>query len=364
MRILSGDIGGTKTRIALADVVSGKIEIRREESYPSADYRSLESITAEFLGSTPDTLLPQGAGFGVAGPVRNNRCETTNLPWLIDGRAMERALNVPAVHLLNDLEATARGIGALSGSDLYELHPGNPDPAGNISVIAAGTGLGEAGMCRHGEGVRPFASEGGHTDFAPTDELEFGLQQFLSRQYGHVSWERVVSGIGIADIYRFLCHHLGADTPPWLREQLERGDAGAAISEAAQSSRCEICERTMDLFVQLYGREAGNHALKVMATGGVYLGGGIAPKILRRLRKPEFLAAFFAKGRMEPLMRNMPVRVILNDRAALYGSTLSAAAACSGEEGPRSAAPRRPGAAPASTAAPARRRGKSPSFGH
>ena len=233
MRILSGDIGGTKTRIALVDVVAGNIEIWHEETYPSADHRSLETIVREFLGKV-DTL-PQGVGFGVAGSVRNNRSETTNLPWVIDARAMEHSLNLPHVHVINDLEATAWGIGALSESDLYELHPGNRDPAGNISIIAAGTGLGEAGMCRNGEGVRPFASEGGHTDFAPANELEFALLQFLSRHYGHVSWERVVSGIGIADIYRFLCHHENAEPPPWLREQLHSGDAGAAISRAADS---------------------------------------------------------------------------------------------------------------------------------
>ena len=327
MRILSGDIGGTKTRIALVDVVTGTIEIRREETYPSADYHSLEAIVREFL-SMADTL-PQGAGFGVAGPVRNNRSETTNLPWVIDARAMEHGLNLPFVHVINDLEATAWGIGALSGSDLHELHPGNPDPVGNIAIIAAGTGLGEAGMCRDGDGVKPFASEGGHTDFAPANELELALLQFLSRHYGHVSWERVVSGMGIADIYRFLCHHEDANTPPWLREELHSGDAGAAISRAADSGRCSICNRTLELFVHLYGREAGNHALKVMATGGVYLGGGIAPKILQRLQEPEFLAAFFSKGRMEPLMRSMPVRVILNDRAALYGAALAAARVCS-----------------------------------
>ncbi len=327
MLILSGDIGGTKTRIALIDMNGGHVEIRREETYLSVDYHSLEAIVGEFLGRA-DTR-PQSTGFGVAGPVRNNRSETTNLPWVIDAQAMAHGLNLPNVHVINDLEATARGISALSEPDLHELHPGNPDSTGNISIIAAGTGLGEAGMCRDSDGERPFASEGGHADFAPSNEVEFALFQFLSRHYGHVSWERVVSGMGIADIYRFLCYHEGANTPPWLREELHSGDAAAAISRAADSGRCATCDKAMELFVNLYGREAGNHALKVMATGGVYLGGGIAPKILRRLQKPEFLATFFSKGRMEALMRSMPVRVILNDRAALYGAALAAAQAYS-----------------------------------
>ncbi len=326
MLVLSGDIGGTKTRIALIDMNGGHLEIRREETYLSVDYHSLESIVGEFLGWV-DTQ-PQSTGFGVAGPVRSNRSETTNLPWVIDARAMAHELNLPNVHVINDLEATARGISVLSEPDLQELQPGNPDSSGNISIIAAGTGLGEAGMCRDSDGERPFASEGGHTDFAPSNEVEFALFQFLARQYGHVSWERVVSGMGIADIYRFLCYHKGASPPPWLRKELHSGDAAAAISRAADSGRCANCDKAMELFVNLYGREAGNHALKVMATGGVYLGGGIAPKILRHLQKPEFLTAFCSKGRMEALMRSMPVRVILNDRAALYGAALAAAQAC------------------------------------
>jgi len=325
MQILSGDIGGTKTRIALIDVIAGNTDIQRQQTYPSADYGSLEEIVEAFLIDMEFT--PQGAGFGVAGPVRERRSETTNLPWTIDAGDIEHSLGLPLVHVINDLEATARGIAALSKADMYELHPGAPDSAGNISVIAAGTGLGEAGMCRHGGTTRPFASEGGHTDFAPTTDLEFELHRFLSQKYGHVSWERVASGMGIEEIYHFLCDYRGTATPPWLRDEMEAGDTGAAISRAADAGRCPTCEETMKLFVQLYGREAGNHALKVMATGGVYLGGGIAPKILRRLQGPEFLSAFFAKGRMEPLMRSMPVRVILDDRAALYGAALSVAEA-------------------------------------
>jgi glucokinase len=325
MQVLCGDIGGTKTRIALIDVSPSGIEVQREENFRSADYGSLQTIVHEFLAGIPAVETPKCGGFGIAGPVRNGRCETTNLPWLVDSRELEKSLELPEVHLTNDLEATAWGISALQASDFYELYSGDPDPSGNMSIIAAGTGLGEAGMCRVGDSLKPFSSEGGHSDFAPESELEFALLQFLSQRYGHVSWERVVSGMGIADIYRFLCDLEQLDPPLWLQETLSQGDAAAAISQAAENGRCSLCAKTMDLFVHLYGREAGNHALKLLATGGVYLGGGIAPKILTRLRQSAFLDAFFAKGRMEPLMRSMPVRVILNDRAALYGAALAAA---------------------------------------
>ena len=323
MRVLSGDIGGTKTRVAELELGAHGVVTLREVTYDSSSYGSLEHIVKEFLGTQrePTDL----AGFGVAGPVRQQRCETTNLPWVVDARAMERDLGLPRVTLTNDLEATAWGISALQPADLSILHPGDPDPKGNLSVVAAGTGLGEAGICRAQAEPRPFGSEGGHADFAPSNELEFALYQYLAQRHGHVSWERLVSGPGIGDIFSFLCHFKGIDIPQWVEPDLLAGDAGGAISKAADAGQCETCEKTMELFVRLYGREAGNHALKIMATGGVYLGGGIAPKILPRLQEPAFLEAFFSKGRMEPLMRNMPVQVILNDKAALYGAALAAA---------------------------------------
>jgi glucokinase len=325
MQVLSGDIGGTKTRMALIECATEGFSVKHEQVFDSNKYERLEQILTTFLQRTHAT--PSVAGFGIAGPVRDHQCEATNLPWRIDAKSVQGELDIDYVHLSNDLEATTWGINQLGQNDLYTLNAGREDQQGNISVIAAGTGLGEAGACRCGDALlHPFASEGGHTDFAPTTELEFALFQYLSQQHGgHVSWERVASGLGIENIYRFLCHFKGVDTPVWLQEKLHKGQAAAAISKAADEGRCPLCEKTMNLFVRLYGREAGNHALKIMATGGVYLGGGIAPKIIDRLKEPSFLNAFFAKGRMQSLMQSMPVHVILDDKAALYGAALAAA---------------------------------------
>lgn len=328
MQILCGDIGGTKTRMAILKTDGDESVLVHEAEYVSSQYPSLDVIVRDYLERNP--AAPDAAGFGIAGPVRDNRSTTTNLPWLIDGDAMSRELRLPRVVLSNDLEATAWGITGLSSGDVHELHPGTPDAEGNWSVIAAGTGLGEAGVSRRNGRFVPFATEGGHTDFAAATEREFALYQYLAQRYGHVSWERVVSGMGIVDILRFLCHYLSEETPDWLSADMKNGDAGATISAAADSGRCTLCEKTMDLFVRLYGREVGNHALKVMATGGVYIGGGIAPKILPRLQEPAFIDSFFAKGRMEPLMRSMPVKIILNDRAALLGAGIAVRAAMAG----------------------------------
>jgi glucokinase len=322
MQVLSGDIGGTKTRVALMECAEGRCSIQQEKSYASSQYHCLEDILRNFLLDVHD--IPTHAGFGIAGPIRDNRCDATNLPWRIDAASIAAELGIPHIHLTNDLAATAWGINALQEDDLLVLHPGCADDHGNVSVVAAGTGLGQAGMYRQGRMLHPFASEGGHADFAPSNELEFALLQFLSQRHGgHVSWERVVSGIGIANIYQFLCHFKGIEPPAWLHHELQGPEAAKAISIAADAGRCPLCEKTMDLFVRLYAREIGNHALKIMATGGVYIGGGIAPKIIDRLKEPRFLDAFFSKGRMEPLMRSMPMRVILDDKAALYGAAIA-----------------------------------------
>lgn len=322
MHILTGDIGGTKTRLALLELDGGKPRCQMERTYASAAHGALEPLLEAFLGQQEGPC--QAVGLGVAGPVREGRCATTNLPWVVDEASLARSLGLPRVRIVNDLEATARGIQALAAEDLHLLHPGLPDPQGNRAVIAAGTGLGEAGICVAGGQWRPFASEGGHADFAPASELEWDLLQFLARRHGHVSWERVVSGLGIVNLYEFLRERQGIGTPDWLARELEAGEGAAAISRAADGERCPVCVQAMNLFVSLYGREAGNQALKLMATGGVYLGGGIAPRILRRLTGPSFLEAFFAKGRMEPLLRGMPVWVIRDDRTALYGAALAA----------------------------------------
>lgn len=323
MRVLSGDIGGTKTALALYQVDGVRLKALAEARYASQEHASLDEILRIFLDSA--TSRCDYACFGVAGPVRDGRVATTNLCWRVDAARLAAAHGFQAVWLLNDLEASAWGIAALKPRDLHVLNAGRPDARGNALIIAAGTGLGQAGMFWDGERHRPFASEGGHADFAPGSEIEIALLRHLMGRYGHVSWERVVSGPGLVNIYEFLLAHRDTQTPPWLAQAMQGGDRAAEISKAAQAGRCPICAEALALFVRLYGAEAGNHALKIMARAGVYVGGGIAPKILRQLDQGGFLEAFRAKGRMAPLLREMPVKVILNDKTALYGPALYAA---------------------------------------
>jgi len=319
IKVLSGDIGGTKTRLAIVTVAGTRVEIEHEVSFTSANYDKFETLLAEFLAGI-DT--PRRAAFGVAGPVQGRVVQTTNLPWRIDADALQRQFGFERCLLLNDLEATACGLPALRSEDLLTLQAGAAEATGNAAVIAAGTGLGEAGLFWDGKDYQPFATEGGHASFAPSNTLEFSLLRHLQQQFGHVSWERVVSGMGIVSLHEFLCQYRGKAAPEWLISEMQSGDAAAAISATALAGRDEICAQTMQLFVQLYGAEAGNLALKTMSRGGIYLGGGIAPKILPMLQSGEFLAAFLNKGRMKPLLEAMPVKVILNDRAALYGPAL------------------------------------------
>lgn len=324
MRFLAGDIGGTKTRLAVFEVEDAGLTTVSEQTYPSREHPSLDDIVQDFLErARPDC---RQACFGIAGPVKGGRAETTNLPWVVDAGAMAVGFGFERVYLINDLEANAWGIGALGEDDFFMLNPGGADAIGNASVIAAGTGLGEAGLYWDGHRHWPFAAEGGHADFSPGSDLEIALLRHLRERFGHVSWERVVSGAGLVSIHGFLRAHRGIEVPPWLADDMGTGDPGAVISTAALAGRDPVCVEALDLFVHLYGAEAGNHALKIMATGGVYIGGGIAPKILERLKGPHFMEGFLAKGRMRPLLEAMPVRVILNDRTALYGPALYAAA--------------------------------------
>jgi len=326
---LAGDIGGTKTRLAIVTVNGNKVGIKREVSYPSRNYAEFATLLGEFLAGCD---IPRAAAFGVAGPVVGCVVQTTNLPWRIDADALQRQFGFAQCSLLNDLEATACGLPALTAGDLLTLQAGAADAIGNLAVIAAGTGLGEAGLYWDGSHHQPFATEGGHASFAPGNTLEFALLRHLQQQFGHVSWERVVSGMGLRDLHEFLCQYRHTPAPDWLVEEMQAGDAGAAISNAAQHGRDEICVETLNWFARLYGAEAGNLALKIMSRGGLYLGGGIAPKVLPLLQSGAFLQAFLDKGRMRPLLEAMPVKVILNDRAALYGPALRAARQTSGTE--------------------------------
>jgi glucokinase len=320
--ILAGDIGGTNTRLAIIDVVKGQFNFLAEKTFSSREEVSLESALQKFLSNPLHPITR--ACLGVAGPVIRGRCEATNLPWMIDSREMARRLNLPRVGLINDLEAKAHGIVALETKDFEVLNPGSHDPQGNRAVISAGTGLGEVGLFWDDREYRPFASEGGHADFAPRDHLEMELLDYLLKRHARVSVERVVSGQGLLNIYQFLKDTERGEEPTWLVNQMRHKDPPAVISENALKGRSLLCMEALDLFVSLYGAEAGNLALKVMATGGVYLGGGIAPKIIAKLREPVFMNAFTAKGRMKPLLQAIPVRVILNPRVALLGAACHA----------------------------------------
>ncbi len=320
MKVLAGDIGGTKTRLAVFEVQGTHLETVTERSYVSSSYGGLDDIVRDFLGSEGNNC--RQACFGIAGPVQGGRAEATNLPWIIEEQAMAALFGFERIALINDLEANAWGIDALSEDDFCTLNAGNPDAMGNACIISAGTGLGEAGLYWDGQRHWPFACEGGHATFSPSNDLEIALLEYLRERFGHASWERVVSGKGLVNIHEFLLTHRGVTAPSWLREEMSAGDPAAAISRAAMDDRDSLCGEVLDLFIHLYGVEAGNHALKIMATGGVYLGGGIAPKNLERFKGSLFMRGFLDKGRMQPLLEAMPVKVILNDRTALYGPAL------------------------------------------
>jgi glucokinase len=321
--LLAGDIGGTKTRLGLFVAETEGLRSVAERTYPSAEFSGLETIVVEFLREQSASC--RAASFGIAGPVVDRRVRTTNLPWVIDADILEERTGIAGVSLLNDLEATAWGLPLVEKSGLHTLNRGTDGASGNWAVIAAGTGLGEAGLHWDGRRYRPFACEGGHASFSPTDELTDDLLRFLRRRFETVSWERVLSGPGLADLYRFLLDRSGQPEPDWFRQAERAGDPAPAVAEAGLSGRCEVSANVLDLFARLYGEEAGNLALKLMATGGVWVCGGIAPKILSALAGGQFTAGFTAKGRMSPLLEAMPVNVVLDDRVALLGAANHAA---------------------------------------
>ena len=321
--IMAGDIGGTNTPLALIEATTEGLRIVEEKTFASREHPSLEATIAKFLHLHRVDLTT--ACFGIAGPVRNGRCEATNVPWVVDAGTIAGQLRLKQVGLINDLEANAYGIAILPRKDFVVLNHGACNARGNMAIISAGTGLGEAGMFWDGEHHRPFATEGGHVDFAPRNHLEMELLDYCLKHYRRVSYERLVSGPGLVKVYQFLRDTGKADEPPWLADQLRTGDPAPIISQHAIDGTSELCRHTLEIFGSLYGAEAGNLALKLLATGGVYLGGGIAPKIIAQLKKPEFLNAFTAKGRMRPLLQDMPVRVIMNPKTALLGAARYAA---------------------------------------
>jgi glucokinase len=316
--ILAGDVGGTNTRLAFFEVRNGQLEKIVERTYPSREHASLDDIVADFVSGQKTRAA--AAGIGIAGPVRDGVSHATNLPWVVDARRLAQRTGIPSVVLLNDLEANGYGIATLSASDFAVLQEGAPGAAGNAVIISPGTGLGEGVLYWDGKQHWPLPSEGGHASFAPEDELQDDLLKYLRAQFGHVSWERLVSGPGLFNIYKFL-RDTGRETEPeWLTHELANEDPSRVISKAALEEKSPLCEQALDLFVTLLAAECGNMSLKVLATGGIYMGGGIPPKILPKLKTLLFLKAFSNKGRFRTVLEAMPVRVILNEYTALRGA--------------------------------------------
>ncbi len=317
--ILAGDIGGTNTRLAVTERDSqGRIRIIREQTVPSKQHAHLHAICREFLQG--ESERPEAACFGVAGPVHQNRCAATNLSWVVDGEHLIRELQIPCVTVINDLEANAYGIECLERDDIDVIRAGEPEAVGHAVVISPGTGLGQAGMYWDGRRHIPVPTEGGHTDFGPQNALQLALAQYLIDRHGRASWERVVSGPGLVNIYRFLRDTGRGDEPGWLKSIAEE-ELAPKISQAAVEGRSPLCEMALDLFLELLGAEAGNLALKYLALGGIWMGGGIVVKVRERLKgTPHFLRGLMNKGRMQDQIARMPVRILVNDKTALLGA--------------------------------------------
>jgi len=325
--ILAGDIGGTNTRLAYFEGTPDRLHPLAIEIFPSREHKGLAEIARLFLDGHKQ--VARAACFGIAGAVVDGHVEATNLPWVVDARTLASELGMDRVAVINDLLANAHGIALLAESDFVVVNPGSASPTGNRALISAGTGLGEAGLVSTPNGYEPFPSEGGHTDFGPRNELEIELLRYLMGRVEHVSYERVLSGPGLHNIYQFLRDTGRGEEPGWLADEIAHADPSAVIATSALEGTSDICVQALDIFVSIYGAEAGNLALKVVATGGLFVGGGIAPKIIRKLSSSTFLKAFQAKGRMGNLLQGIPVRVITNDKTALLGAGRVAALALS-----------------------------------
>jgi len=317
--ILAGDIGATRTRLAAFETEGNRLQCVVEKTYMSQEYGGLAEILPQFIRA--EGIPVHSACFGVAGPVRAGRSKISNLPWTIDSRELAKQLKLNSVGLLNDLEAYAYGIDALESKDFITLSEGSEDAEGNRAVISARTGLGMAGLYWDGFRHHPFACEGGHADFAPTNDLQMELLAYLQRKYGRISCERVLSGPGIRNIYEFLRDAHKAEEPAWLRDQINAAhDVSALISGLALDGKAGICEQTLSIFVSIFGAETGNCALHYMSTGGIFIGGIIAAKIVAKMKEPVFMQSFLDKGRMEALLKDMPVKIVTNDDCGLVGA--------------------------------------------
>jgi glucokinase len=317
--ILAGEIGASHIRLGAFDTEGHLLRIVVEKGYETDAHSGLAEILAQFVRS--EGIPVHQACFGVAGPVRYGRSKISNLPWVIDSRELAQQLKLNSVGLLNDLEAYAYGVDALESKDFVTLSEGAEDAEGNRAVISARTGLGMAGLYWDGHRHHPFASEGGHADFAPRDEIQTELLAYLQKKFGRISCERVLSGPGIRNIYEFLRDSHKADEPNWLREQVNAAhDPAAAITELALENKAAICEHALAIFISVFGAETGNCALRYMTTGGIFIGGAIATKLADKMKEPLFMQAFLDKGRMETLLKDMPVKIILNDDCGLVGA--------------------------------------------
>jgi glucokinase len=317
--ILAGDIGATKVKLAIFNYDGKNLSLKKEIKYPTIELDDAITMLNNFLG---DEKLPDVMCFGVAGPVQEGRVKLINSPLEIDVKKISgRFKNVP-VYLINDLEAMAYGISALPENDFHVLYDIKDPVAGNKAVIAPGTGLGEAGMVRYGNNYYPFATEGGHSDFAPRNETDIEIYRFLHNKFNHVSWERVISGQGINNIFEFLQTTKGREVPAWLAEKMSKGDKAAVISSNAETVL--ICQETMDLFLRFLAIESANLVLKLKATSGLFIGGGIIPKIMNLVKAESFLENFFDCGRLSKMMELIPVKIILNQQTPLYGAALYA----------------------------------------
>jgi glucokinase len=329
--ILAGDVGGTKVDLALCKFDNGQLQTVHDHKFHAKDFPGLVQIVEAFLEECKQTLGQPvdllAACFGVPGPVRHGRLKLTNLPWVLDSSQLRVDLKIEHVFLINDLEANGYGIAELTPDQILVLSKGDPAAEGNRGLIAAGTGLGEAILVWNGHTYLPMASEGGHSDFAARNEEEIGLLRYLQKTLsGRVSSERVISGIGLANVYAYCRDEKGIEEPPWLKDRMRTEDPNAVIGELGESGASELCVEALNIFVSAYGAEAGNLALKILAVGGMYVGGGIAPKLLKKMQDGTFMKAFTDKGRLSDLLVQTPVRLILESRAALMGAAAYAEA--------------------------------------
>jgi glucokinase len=324
--ILAGDVGGTKIHLALYGFERAQLVHIRDERFSAHEFSGLEEVVRRFLDESANPEIT-AACFGVPGPVRGGRLRLTNLPWVLDSRELSAHLNINHLFLINDLEANGYGIPELTPEQIFTLNDGDPGVVGHRALVSAGTGLGEGVLVWNGKTHVPMASEGGHCDFAARNALEIELLLYLTKKMGgRVSFERVVSGPGLTNIYSFLRDEKHMEEPAWLRERMAAEDPNAVIGEVGEAGKSELCAKTLAMFCAAYGAEAGNMVLKVLATGGMYIGGGIAPKILKSMQAGCFIEAFRDKGRLSDLLIQTPVHVILESRAALIGAAAYAEA--------------------------------------